>query len=123
MRIFAPLALLAAATLPLAYVANPDIAHAFEKKKSKGGDKLSKAERKRAEQEAIRSAVQRGELLPLPRVLSIAQKRVAGDVVKVELDYEPTGIEYEVKILTASGRVREVEIDARTGRVIRIEDD
>ncbi len=122
MRIFAALALLGATALPLTYVANPAIAQAFSEK-PRDSQKLSKAERKRAEQEVIRSAVQRGELLPLPRVLAIAQKRVPGDVIKVELEYEPTGIEYEVKILTASGRVREVEINARTGRVIRIEDD
>jgi len=122
MRIFTPLALMCATALPLTYVVHPAVAHAFDKK-SKDSDKLAKAERKRAEQEAIRSAVQRGELLPLPRVLAIAQKRVPGDVVKVELDYEPTGIKYEVKILTASGRVREVEIDAKSGSVIRIEDD
>ncbi len=121
MRIFVPLALLAATTVPMTYLANPALAQAFEKKAK--SEKLSKAERKRAEQEAIRSAVQRGELLPMPRVLAIAQKRVPGDVVKVELDYEPTGIKYEVKILTPSGRVREVEINAKTGAVIKIEDD
>lgn len=119
MRIFVPLVLLTAIAAPLTYVANPALAQTFESKDRK----LSKAERKRAEQEAIRTAVQRGELLPLPRILSIAQKRVPGDVVKVELDYEPTGIKYEVKILTPSGRVREVEINARTGSVIKIEDD
>lgn len=122
MRIFVALALICATALPLTYVVNPSIAHAFDKK-PKDSETLSKAERKRAEQEAIRGAVQRGELLPLPRVLAIAQKRVPGDVVKVELDYEPTGIKYEVKILTASGRVREVEINARTGSVIKVEDD
>lgn len=120
MRIFTPLALLAATAVPLTYLAHPDFAQAFEKN---GSAKLSKAERKRAEQEAIRTAVQRGELLPLPRVLAIAQKHVPGDVVKVELDYEPTGIKYEVKILTASGRVREIEINAKTGSIIKIEDD
>lgn len=116
MRIIAPLAILALATPPLAYLAAPAVAHGSE-------SKLSKEERKRAEQNAIRQAVQRGELLPLPRVLAIAQAKVPGDVVKVELDYETWGIKYEVKILTPSGRVREVEINARTGAIIKIEDD
>lgn len=116
MRIFTPLALIAATALPLGYAASPAVAHAFDKKEDR-------AERRRAEQEAIRTAVQRGELLPLPRVLAIAQKHVPGEVVKIELDHESTRITYEIKILTASGRVREVEIDARTGRVIEIEDD
>lgn len=120
MRMTAPLAFLAAVALPLGYAASPTIAHAFAKN---GDHKQSKAERKRAEQDAIRRAVERGELLPLPRVLAIAQSRVKGEVVKVELDYEPEGIKYEVNILTPSGRVREVEINARNGSVIKIEDD
>lgn len=116
MRNTASFALLAAIAAPLGYAASLPAAHGFEKSQSKEA-------RKRAEQDAIRSAVQRGELLPLPRVLAIAQAKVPGDVVKVELDYEPTYIKYEVKILTASGRVREVEINARTGSLIKIEDD
>jgi len=32
-------------------------------------------------------------------------------------------LSYEVKILTRKGRVREVELDARTGALIKIEDD
>ncbi|MGH6632255.1 PepSY domain-containing protein [Sphingopyxis sp.] len=119
MRILTPLAFVAIAALPLAYIAGPAVAHGYETKASKP----SKAERERAEQEAIRKAVQRGELLPLPRILAIAQSKVPGDVVKVELESESSGIKYEVKILTASGRVREVELNARTGALIKIEDD
>lgn len=113
------LALAILTAVPVVGSIAPSVAHAFQK--AKKGD-ASKEERKRAEQEAIRAAVQRGEVLPLPRILYIAQAKVPGDIVKVELEYESTGIEYEVKILTPSGRVREVEIDARTGAVIRIED-
>lgn len=119
MRIVTSLALFAIAALPLAYIAGPAVAHGYEYQENKP----SKAERERAEQDAIRKAVQRGELLPLPRILAIAQSKVPGDVVKVELEYESWGIKYEVKILTASGRVREVELNARTGALIKIEDD
>lgn len=119
MRITISLACLAIATLPLAYVAGPAVAQAYEYQDKKP----SKAERERAEQEAIRKAVQRKELLPLPRILAIAQSKVPGDVVKVDLEYESWGIKYEVKILTPSGRVREVELNARTGALITIEDD
>jgi len=83
----------------------------------------SKEQRKRVEQQAIRAAVKRGEVLPLPRILAVAHSRVAGDVVKVELEQEPWGIKYEVKILTPSGRVREVELNARTGAIVKIETD
>ena len=82
-----------------------------------------KAERKAREQAAIRAAVARGELLPLPRILATAQARVPGQVLKVEIEQERWGFKYEVKILTGTGRVREVNVDARTGRVIAIEDE
>ena len=77
----------------------------------------------KSDQKAASAALARGEILPIARVLAIATARVPGDVLKVELEREAVGFTYEVKILAASGRVREVEVDARTGRIIKIEDD
>ncbi|WP_326525231.1 PepSY domain-containing protein [Sphingomonas sp.] len=82
-----------------------------------------KDQRRAAEAQAIRSAVARGQLLPLPRILQLAQTHVRGDVVKIELEHDDGRLKYEIKILTATGRVREVELDARTGALIKIEDD
>jgi uncharacterized membrane protein YkoI len=42
-------------------------------------------------------------------------------VVKIELEREDGVWVYEIKVLTRSGRRREVEIDARTLAVIKIE--
>ncbi|HEU4959360.1 MAG TPA: PepSY domain-containing protein [Sphingomonas sp.] len=72
---------------------------------------------------AIRAAVQRGELLPLPRIMTLALARVPGDVVKTELEAEHGRLTYEVKILTRTGIVREVKLDARKGTILEIEDD
>jgi uncharacterized membrane protein YkoI len=72
---------------------------------------------------AIREALQRGEVLPLVKILAIANKEVPGDVIEVELEDEREALLYEIKILTSTGRVREVKIDARTGKVVSIEDD
>lgn len=72
---------------------------------------------------AIRAAVQRGELLPLPRIMALAQARVPGDVVKTELEVKHGRLIYEVKILTKAGIVREVKLDARKGTILKIEDD
>lgn len=77
----------------------------------------------KADQRAASAALARGEILPIARVLTIATERVPGDVLKVKLERESFGFKYEVKILTGAGRVREVEIDARTGRILKIEDD
>jgi uncharacterized membrane protein YkoI len=81
-----------------------------------------KKDRKK-EHEVVREALQRGEVLPLVKILAIANQEVPGDVIEVELEEEKIGLIYEIKILTSTGRVREVKIDARTGKVVRIEDD
>ncbi|NZA26894.1 PepSY domain-containing protein [Luteimonas sp. SJ-92] len=71
-----------------------------------------------------RALLQRGEILPLSRILQVVQARVPGDVIEVELDRSSKrGWEYEVKVLTATGRVIEVDVNAHDGRIRKIEDD
>jgi uncharacterized membrane protein YkoI len=84
---------------------------------------LAEKKDRKKEHEIVREALQRGEVLPLVKILAIANQEVPGDVIEVELEQEPIGLIYEIKILTSTGRVREVKIDARTGKVMRIEDD
>jgi uncharacterized membrane protein YkoI len=86
---------------------------------TQAGDHQAKAR----ELAAIRAAVQRGELLPLPRIMALAQARVPGDVVKTELEAKHGRLIYEVKILTPNGSVQEVKLDARAGTILRVEDD
>ncbi len=75
------------------------------------------------EHEEMRAALQRGEVLPLGKILAIAQEKVPGDVIEVELENKRGALVYEIKVLTESGRVREIKIDARQGTVLKIEDD
>ncbi|RKS88988.1 PepSY domain-containing protein [Sphingosinicella microcystinivorans] len=88
-----------------------------------GAPAKDKKARKVEEANSIRAAVERGDLLPLPHILALAQARVKGEVLKIELEQDDGVLSYEVKILTKKGRVREVELDARTGALIKIEDD
>lgn len=63
--------------------------------------------------------------LPLTRILAIARQRVAGEVIDVELDEDDdddTAV-YKLEILTPEGRAIEMELDARTGAVLEIEED
>lgn len=76
-----------------------------------------------SEQEEVRLALKRGEVLPLVRILAITEKEVPGDVVEVELEREAGKLVYEITVLTAGGRVREVILDARTGVILKTEDD
>jgi len=71
----------------------------------------------------VRAAVAQGQLLPLPRILQLAQAHVSGDPIKIELKSKHGRLEYEVKILTQTGRVREVKLDARTGAILKIDEE
>ena len=71
------------------------------------------------------TSVERGSTaqLPLEDALKIALEQVPGEVVKVERD-EENGIDvFEIKVLASNGRVREITLDARDGRVLELEDD
>jgi len=62
-----------------------------------------------------RSALRRGEILPLGKVLETVARTHPGSVLEVELDREHGRWIYEVKILEDDGALRDVEVDARTG--------
>lgn len=84
------------------------------------GDKAARKAAKRQAQEEALQALQRGEILPLNQVLEIATREVPGKIIEVEYKAGP---KYEVKVLAADGRIREVKLDARTGLVLGIEDE
>lgn len=73
--------------------------------------------------EEARALLQRGEILPLAHVLELVRGIEPGDVIEVELDRDDGVWEYQVKVLTPTGRVREVTLDARDGRLLKLEDD
>ncbi|KRG70423.1 PepSY domain-containing protein [Pseudoxanthomonas dokdonensis] len=70
-----------------------------------------------------RELLRRGEILPLPEILDMAQRHVAGDIIEVELEREDSGWEYKVKVLTSTGRLKKVTLNARNGALIKIKDD
>ena len=47
-----------------------------------------------------------------------------GEVIEVELEQGDHGrLKYDLKILAKNGRVRELELDAKTGATLKLEDD
>jgi uncharacterized membrane protein YkoI len=48
---------------------------------------------------------------------------VPGEVIDVELDEDDDIPEYEVKILTPTGRSMEIKIDALRGAILEMEED
>lgn len=73
------------------------------------------------DQERARRALQAGEIRPLEEVLRAVRAAMPGDVLAVELDRDDGRWIYEVKVLGADGRRREVEIDARDLRILDID--
>lgn len=73
------------------------------------------------EQDDARAAVERGEIRPLDQVIAAAKRAAPGDVVDVELERDDGRWTYEIKILTAAGERREVEIDAKSLKIIEVD--
>lgn len=73
--------------------------------------------------EEARQLLESGRILPLEAILESLRETVPGGLLKAELEYEDGAILYDLKILRPGGRVQEVEIDATTGRILKIEDD
>ena len=70
-----------------------------------------------------RALLERGEILPLVRILEIVRARQPGDVIEVGLDRDDGVWEYEVKVLDAQGVVRKVTLAARDGTVLKVKVD
>ena len=70
-----------------------------------------------------RELLRRGDILSLARILETVNEKVAGDVIEVELERDDNVWEYEVKVLTPTGQVRKLYIDAGTAVVRAIKDD
>lgn len=75
------------------------------------------------ERAEARALLQRGDILPLSRILAVVQQKVPGDVIEVELEHGQHGWEYEVKVLTAKGEVRKVHLNAGDGTIRKVKDD
>lgn len=73
--------------------------------------------------DALRSAVERGQIIALSDLRTIVLARTGGRIIDTELDEDDGRLIYEFRVLTTQGRVLDVEIDAATGRILEIDDD
>jgi uncharacterized membrane protein YkoI len=64
-----------------------------------------------------------GRIRPLEQIIDGVKTKVPGELLEVELEIEDGVYVYDVKVLGANGRVVEVEVDAKTGNILKIEDD
>ena len=73
--------------------------------------------------ELARDAVERGEILPLAEVLSRLQESHPGRVIEVELEYSDQRLTYEVELVTTDGRLIEVDMNAATGEIVKLDEE
>ncbi len=75
--------------------------------------------------DAARKAVESGAIRPLSEILAAIEARHPGRVLEAELerdDKAPSRYIYEIKVLTADGRVLKIEADAKTADILRVKD-
>lgn len=67
-------------------------------------------------------AVQAGEVMPLQQALEKLARSHPGHVLEVELERDNGRWVYEIRLLREGGRLARVELDARTGELLRIKE-
>lgn len=65
-----------------------------------------------------------GQLLPLDSLLQkVRQRYPAARLLEAELESEEGRLIYELEVLTTAGAVREIELDARNGAILKDEEE
>jgi uncharacterized membrane protein YkoI len=70
-----------------------------------------------------REALQQGRVRPLAEILAEVGPDLGGHVVGVEFDDEDGTYVYEFRVVTDTGRLKKVYVDATSGRILDLEDD
>jgi uncharacterized membrane protein YkoI len=71
------------------------------------------------QRDAIRRAVERGEIRPLADILAAIRDKLPGEVVGVEVERKDGRWLYEFRIVDGKGRLFEVYVDARSATIER----
>jgi uncharacterized membrane protein YkoI len=72
--------------------------------------------------DAVRQAVERGEIRPLAYILDAVRDKLPGNVVGIEIDRKKDRWIYELRVLDGTGHLFEVHVDARSGEIGRIKE-
>ena len=64
-----------------------------------------------------------GEIMPLEEILKNVRRSYPGRILEVELENEKGRVIYELEILGTDRIVREIYIDAKSGKLLSVEED
>ncbi|MXN63622.1 peptidase M4 [Stappia sp. GBMRC 2046] len=76
-----------------------------------------------SDHERARHALEKGEVRPLADILDSVGGDLGGKLVGVDFEREDGRYVYEFKVITPSGRLREVYVDANTAQILKSEDE
>ena len=71
----------------------------------------------------VRDAVANNMILPLSELKPLVVARFGSNIVEIEIDQEKGLWIYEFKIISTSGRLVKVYLDAKTGHILEVEND
>jgi len=72
--------------------------------------------------EDVRRAVEAGEIKSLADILAAVRGQLPGEVAGVEIEHEHGRWLYEFRVVDSKGRLYEVYVDARSGKIERIKE-
>lgn len=73
--------------------------------------------------EIARQALVEGRIRPLTEITEVFKSQFAGEIVGVELEVKGADtFVYEFKVLTPEGKLKEVKVDAKTAKILKVED-
>jgi uncharacterized membrane protein YkoI len=73
--------------------------------------------------EVAKRLLSEGRIKPLSEILNSVTGKIPGKLIEVELELEDGKYVYEFKLLRPNGRVQEIEADAASGTILKVEDD
>lgn len=77
----------------------------------------------RRDQEIARRALLEGRIKSLAEITEIVKPQLPGTILGVELEVDKGTFVYEFDVVDQSGKLKEVDVDAATGTILKIEDD
>jgi uncharacterized membrane protein YkoI len=83
----------------------------------------TRADDDKRDQEIARQALKEGRIKSLIEITEIVKAKMPGTILGVELEVEDGRLVYEFDIVDPEGKLKEVEVDAATGDILKIEDD
>ena len=72
--------------------------------------------------EEVRRAVEAGEIKSLAEILAAVRDKLPGEVAGVEIEHEHGRWLYEFRVVDGKGRLYEVYVDARSGKIEKIKE-